>query len=344
MKAMMNPQTGTHSQSLAFKHSPTTTYSQSLTCNNLTCITNLSCVPVWVTVCGHIFCDRCGTNCSTNMTCIKCKDTLGQRSIVRKKSLNPGLEWKRLILTGLTPDIVMETCAYAIQFYQNQTSEEVNRLEEKVRSMKGGVETAKEYYEGVIEQFKMEISTLEARLASKSSSSSSSFYSAQSTEESGRLDMIVGRGSDKTFMEDGRCEWIGTGMGENSLEFDEAKESNVFDVSEKSSPSFLNFCPKLDSFEVKETENSRPLKLVRTEITEQNRVNVNGENVVTMERSSVFDNEKNVKTVTRSAQSSYDQIPLLLDRLAGKTKSSFKSDMRYGGNSKQGVPYSKKML
>jgi len=282
------------------------------------------------------------------MTCAKCRDTLGQYSIVRKKTLNPGPEWKRLILTGLSPDIVMETCAYAIQFYQNQACEEVNLLEEKIKRMKGRVESVKEYYEGVIEQFKMEISTLEAKLANKSSSSSGTFYSALSTEEGAGLDMVLGSGSNTTVKEeDGGCGWIGSGTGgDTSFEFDVVKGSNVFGFSKNSSPSFLNFCPDLENLGVEEAENARPLKLLRTEITEQNKVIVNGDDVVVMERSSVLDNVKNTKTITRSAQSSYNQLPLLLGRLVGKgkTKSSSKLDMRCRGNSNQVVPYSRRML
>jgi len=324
-------------------HQPTD--SHSLACNNLACRTSLFCVPVWVTTCGHIFCDRCGTDCSANMTCAKCRDTLGQYSIVRKKTLNPGPEWKRLILTGLSPDTVMETCAYAIQFYQNQACEQANLLEEKVKSMKGRLESVKEYYEGVIEQFKMEISTLEAKLANKSSSSSGTFYSARSTEEVAGLDMIVGSGSNISMREDGGCGWMGNGIGDTSFEFDVAKESDVFGFSKNSTPSF-NFWPELENLGVEEAENARPLKLVKTEVTEATKVIVNGDDVVVMERSSVLDNVKNTKTITRSAQSSYNQLPLLLGRLVGKgkTKSSSKLDMRCKGNSKQVVPYSRRML
>ena len=104
-----------------------------LSCNNLTCRTSLSFGSVWVTLCGHIFCDSCGTDCYTNKVCVSCRDTLGQYSIARKKSLNFGEEWKKLILAGLPPDTVMEVCTSAIQFYQNQTGNEVNLMEEKIR-------------------------------------------------------------------------------------------------------------------------------------------------------------------------------------------------------------------
>ena len=91
---------------------------------------------------------------------------------------------------------------------------------------------------------------------------------------------------------------------------------------------------------------SRSLKLKRTEITEENKITVNGQDVMLMERSTVLDNLNNIKTTTRSAQSSYNQLPLLLDRLAGKSKSSFKLDTwrRENGSTKQVMPYTKRMV
>ena len=144
-----------------------------LYCNNLTCRLGLSDVPVWVTLCGHVFCDRCGTESSTSRTCISCRDTLGQLSIVRKKSLNCNPEWKMLILAGLPPETVMEICASAIQFYQNQTSNELHLMEEKLKRIKSRVESVKEYYEGVIEQCKVDLNTLEDKLQCQAKSSSS---------------------------------------------------------------------------------------------------------------------------------------------------------------------------
>merc|ERR1719369_508121 len=153
--------------------------SHMLSCNNVSCRTRLSTGPVWVTECGHIFCDPCGTNSKSTLACIYCNASLGMYSIVRKKSLSPDPKWRKMILAGLPPDVVMEICSSAIQFYQTQTTEEVNYLEEKIKRVRDRVESVKEYYEGVLEQFKMEIGNLEAKLAERSSSGScSTFYTA----------------------------------------------------------------------------------------------------------------------------------------------------------------------
>ena len=318
-----------------------------LSCNNLTCRVGLSDDPVWVTLCGHIFCDRCGEDSCTNRTCISCMDTLGQYSIARKKSLRFGEEWKKLILAGLPPGTVMEVCTSAIQFYQNQTCNEVNFMEEKMRRMKGKLESVKGYYEGVIEQFKMEISTLEAKLAYKSSSNSTStFFSASSMGGNVGMNtsMAIGSGSDVIPTEEEG--WWMKCMGDSNVDLNLSQEKGVFDFNNEPSASFLNLGAEVDDYGAEDPGDTRPFRLIRTEVTEENKIMVNGQDVMHMERSSVLDSSKNTKTFTRSAQSSYSQLPLLLGRLVGKNKSSFRLDTRRRetGNSKQVIPYTKRRV
>jgi len=317
-----------------------------LSCNNLTCRTSLSCGPVWVTLCGHIYCDRCGTDCNTNKVCISCRDTLGQYSIARKKSLNFGEEWKKLILAGLPPHTIMEVCTSAIQFYQNQTCNEVNLFEEKIRRMKGKLESVKGYYEGVIEQFQMEISTLKAKLANTSSSNSTStIYSASSVGEGVRMNTrMMSSGSD--IMPKEEEGWGIKRMGDSNSDMNMPSEDDVFGFSHESPPSFVNLDAEVVDYGTEDHGDARPLRLIKTEVTEQNKITVNGQDVMLMERSSVLDNLKNTKTTTRSARSSYNQLPLLLARLAGKSKSSSMLDARRGEgrNTKQMIPYRKRMV
>ena len=316
-----------------------------LSCNNPACRTSLSNVPVWVTLCGHIFCDRCGTDCCTYKACVRCRGTIGQYSIARKKSLSFGQEWKKLILAGLPPDTVMEVCGSAIQFYLNQTCTEQDHMEEKMRRMEGKLESVKEYYEGVIDQFKMEINALEVKLANKSSSNSTStFYSASSRGEVG-MNARIGSVSDIVPREE-EGGWIKT-KGDSNFNLHLPNEKEVFGFSnEPSSPPFLNLAPEEEEYGVDDLRDSRSLKLMRTEITEENKITVNGQDVMLMERSSVLDHLNNTKTTTRSAQSSYNQLPTLLGRLVGKSKSSFKLDTRRreNGSTKQAIPYTKRMV
>jgi len=295
--------------------------SSMLSCNNVSCRTSLSSGPVWVTECGHIFCDQCGTHSKSRLACIYCRASLGimdSDSIVRKKSLNPDPKWKKMVLAGLPPDVVMEICSSAIQFYQRQAMEEVNYLEEKVKRVKDRVEFVKDYYEGVIVQFKMEIGNLEAKLAERSSSSASAsvstFHTAKSSSDSSFYTASTGEGE----MQD--LDWTLKDTEENSFEMQESGGS--IDFLNESSPSFLNL--GLPDFRAETACDARPYKLVRTEITEQSKVKVDGQDVLLMKRCSVLDNLNNTKTITRTAQSSNSQLhAMLLGRLVGgNTKNS----------------------
>ena len=158
------------------------TTSHVLSCNNMACRTRLSSGQVWVTFCSHIFCDPCGTSLTSTLACISCRTDLSGQFRLTKKTLDPGIEWKRMVLAGLPPETVMEISSSAIQFYQHQTSQEVAFLEERIERVMGRVESVKQYYEGVIEQFKREISTLEAKLENRSNSSSNMFNSSEGEE------------------------------------------------------------------------------------------------------------------------------------------------------------------
>ena len=247
-----------------------------------------------------------------------------------------------LILAGLPPETVMEICASAIQFYQNQTSNELHLMEEKLKRMKSRVESVKEYYEGVIEQFKVEINTLEDKLQcqAKSSSSCSILYSALSSlEEDDEPKMMMEIRADINNKED-EVERLQNFSREDSFDMNITNECTVFDSNQESSPSFLNLGPDGEFFGAKSVGEAGPYRLVKTEITEENKVIVNGQDVMRLKRHSILDHVTiNTKTTTRSAQASYNQLPfLLLDRLVGKNKSSSNLDVRARGSNK---PYSK---
>merc|ERR1719435_533298 len=105
-------------------------------------------------------------------------------------------------------------------------------------------------------------------------------------------------------------------------------EDDVFGFSHESPPSFVNLDAEVVDYGTEDHGDARSLRLIKTEVTEQNKIIVNGQDVMLMERSSVLDNLNNTKTTTRSARSSYNQLPSLLARLAGKSKSSSNLDTR----------------
>lgn len=324
----------------------TTTISPVLSCNNMACRTRLSSGQVWVTFCSHIFCDLCGTSLTSTLACISCRTDLSGQFRLTKKILDPGIEWKRMVLAGLPPETVMEISSSAIQFYQHQTSQEVAYLEERMKRVMGRVESVKQYYEGVIKQFKREISELEAKIENTNTTTSSSFniLNSSEVEETRKIGDIqqVDLGVPSSLSVGGGWSNFGGSSGENSWEINSPpQQESGFNFGDDL-PHCFNYGTGVGDHGGVGGVGARPYKLVRTEITEQNKVEVDGQNMMFMERSSVVDNLNSTKTTTRSAKSSYTQLPLLLSRLVGKTRSAPRLDQRAKGNLsfKQLVPYS----
>jgi len=329
----------------------TTTTSHQLNCNNMACRTRLSSGQVWVTFCSHIFCDACGTSLTSTLACISCRTDLSGQFRLIKKTLHPGIEWKRMVLAGLPPETVMEISSSAIQFYQHQTSQEVAYLEERIERVMGRVESVKQYYEGVIEQFKREISALEAKL--ENTSSSFNMFNSSEGEETRKMGDIqqVDLGVPSTLSVGGGWRNLGESSGENSWDIDSPQQQQEAGFNFGDDPTHLFNLGVGDQGGgggggglVGEGVGARPYKLMRTEITAQNKVKVDGQNMMFMERSSVVDNFNKTKTTTRSAKSSYTQLPLLLSKFVGvgRTRSAPRLDQRSKGNLsfKQLVPYS----
>merc|ERR1719228_959205 len=139
------------------------------TCNNLHCITKLCYGYGWVTFCFHIFCDSCGTNMSVSHTCLACNSSLspgGSRGSVtlNRIKLEPSKEEKMLRLAGQRPGIIMEMCNAGLAFYQYQKMLELNMLRQKVKRKEERNMKLKDYYEQVIEQFKVKLSKVELEL------------------------------------------------------------------------------------------------------------------------------------------------------------------------------------
>ena len=69
-----------------------------------------------------------------------------------------------LSLAGLRPSIIMEMCNAGLAFYQYQKMLEVKMLREKVKRKEDRNMKLKDYYEQVIEQFKVKLSKVELEL------------------------------------------------------------------------------------------------------------------------------------------------------------------------------------
>jgi len=222
----------------------------------------------------------------------------------------------------------MDISSSAIQFYQHQTCQEVAYLEERIERVRSRVESVKKYYEGVIEQFKKEIIALETKLEN-SNNSFSMFNNSFGDDIKADLTFPPSLGIGSSWSRESI-------IGENSWEMKNSSEEDTAGLNFPEE-SFFNWGHGVS--DLGRGDGTRPFKLVRTEINEQNRVEVNGQNMMYMERSSEVDNLNNTRTTTtRSAQSSYSQLPMLL----GKTRSATRLNQRGKGSSttEQLVPYS----
>ena len=164
-------------------------------------------------------------------------------------------------------------------FYQHETSQEMAFLEERIERVMGRVESVKQYYEGVIEQFKREISTLEAKLENRSNSSSNMFNSSEGEETRKMGDIQANLGVPPSLSVGN----LGESSGENSWEInspEQHQEEAGFNFAEEPSH-FFHLGPGDQGGGGGGGAGgvvgggggsvARPYKLVRTKITEQNK-------------------------------------------------------------------------
>ena len=106
---------------------------------------------------------------SVSHTCLACNSSLspgGSRGSVtlNRIKLEPSKEEKMLSLAGQRPGIIMEMCNAGLAFYQYQKMLELKMLREKVKRKEDRNMKLKDYYEQVIEQFKVKLSKVELEL------------------------------------------------------------------------------------------------------------------------------------------------------------------------------------
>ncbi|PTB71013.1 hypothetical protein BBK36DRAFT_1176318 [Trichoderma citrinoviride] len=103
-----------------------------LTCNNLKCRKELT-DRALVTTCSHIFCIECvqrlgliGQDNQRRNTCPVCNAQLAKAEDIAFNNLNPTEEFKTCVLSGLSPNIVMECAGRAISFWAYQTTQNLH--------------------------------------------------------------------------------------------------------------------------------------------------------------------------------------------------------------------------
>ncbi|KAL5588693.1 hypothetical protein FOBRF1_015221 [Fusarium oxysporum] len=102
-----------------------------LTCNNLKCRRELS-ERALVTTCSHIFCMECAQRLGVNgqeadrrNTCPACHSQLTNPDDAVITNLNPSEDYKTSVLSGLSPNVIMECAGRALSFWAYQTTQDI---------------------------------------------------------------------------------------------------------------------------------------------------------------------------------------------------------------------------
>ncbi|EWG51520.1 hypothetical protein FVEG_16806 [Fusarium verticillioides 7600] len=102
-----------------------------LTCNNLKCRRELS-ERALVTTCSHIFCIECAQRLGVNgqeadrrNTCLACHSQLTNPDDAVITNLSPSEGYKTSVLSGLSPNVIMECAGRALSFWAYQTTQDI---------------------------------------------------------------------------------------------------------------------------------------------------------------------------------------------------------------------------
>ncbi|KAF4971178.1 hypothetical protein FSARC_1900 [Fusarium sarcochroum] len=103
-----------------------------LTCNNLKCRRELSDRALVTTFDSHIFCIECAQRLGVTAqeadhrnTCPACHSQLTNPDDAVITNLNPSEDYKTSVLSGLSPNIVMECAGRALSFWAYQTTQDI---------------------------------------------------------------------------------------------------------------------------------------------------------------------------------------------------------------------------
>ncbi|KAF2813430.1 uncharacterized protein BDZ99DRAFT_382046 [Mytilinidion resinicola] len=140
-----------------------------LRCNSLKCRTQLNDRAV-VTTCSHVFCIRCsdslGLSSSAGIarTCPACSTQLSNPDDAVVAQLNPTEDYKTSILSGLSPNIIMECASRGLAFYSYQTSQEIVYQEYLAKTLTENYGNLSQQMDKLILEANSEIKTLQEKL------------------------------------------------------------------------------------------------------------------------------------------------------------------------------------
>jgi len=263
------------------------------------------------------------------MTCISCKsDVSGQFKLV-KKPLEPVVGWKKMILTGLPPDTIMEICTSAIQFYNYQTTHEVSLMNARNLKLSERLISVRQYYEGVVEQFRGQVKSLESKIASESRRLTTSSNNDESILKIDSNDFV------------GDCHWSASqtdmtyGGVASNVAFAGVSRKATFKCS--SDPQFVHRETR-NSMEYFSTPSS---PLIKSELFDDHKRSQQIGDFSIMENESNSNcmgwNNSKDPVSKKLMQSSYSQLPMLLDKITGQRRSSRLASKEYDGGKVPGI-------
>ncbi|KAF5296558.1 hypothetical protein FQA39_LY12476 [Lamprigera yunnana] len=127
-----------------------------LICNFSSCrkkLSNQACV----TSCSHIFCSEHTQVLTKNFTCLACGTRVSNDLGVVCVDLNPTEQYKTMILTGLSPEQIMEIASRAIGFYVYQMNYNNQNKDASLRAVNEQLDELKDYCSSLTSKFKTDI-------------------------------------------------------------------------------------------------------------------------------------------------------------------------------------------
>ncbi|KAK5998137.1 E3 ubiquitin-protein ligase CCNB1IP1 [Cladobotryum mycophilum] len=144
-----------------------------LTCNNLKCRNELAESAV-VTTCSHIFCLDCahrlgitGHGAASRTTCPACNAQFSNDHGITVTNLNPTEEFKTSVLSGLSPNIIMECAGRALSFWAYQMTQELYYQQHLYKTLTEKYSSLSVRLEQTVNDANSEIENLHQRIRSQ---------------------------------------------------------------------------------------------------------------------------------------------------------------------------------
>ncbi|KAI1499405.1 hypothetical protein F5X99DRAFT_430784 [Biscogniauxia marginata] len=164
LKTIQTPRSALIDRSFAMEHT--------LRCNSIKCRKELA-DRALVTTCSHIFCPECAARLGLTSqrheqrnSCPACGTHLTNPDDAVITNLKPTEDYKTSVLSGLSPNVIIECASRALSFWAYQTTQEVIYQEYLVKSFTDKYSNLNVQLDKVINDANAEITSLHNKLAS----------------------------------------------------------------------------------------------------------------------------------------------------------------------------------